>query len=72
VGERNEDAFLSSYGTLIPVLCRADSVERLAGAVEDGERINPILYKALRIARQEDARCLAINDRLRQALATGR
>lgn len=64
VGRRHEDAFLVSYGRLIPVLCRQESVERLAAAIEKSAAINPNLFKALRIAHQEDARCLAINERL--------
>lgn len=64
VGREHEDAFLSSYSDLIPILCRSESVARLAKAVEESETINPNLYKALRIAHQEDARCLAISERL--------
>jgi aminopeptidase N len=64
IGRRHEDAFLLSYGRLIPVLCRHESVERLARAVEESAAVNPNLFKALRIAHQEDARCLAINERL--------
>ena len=58
VGEQHEDAFLSSYGAMIPKLCREESVSRLAQAVENHGDINPILLRALKVAHQEDARCL--------------
>lgn len=60
VGHRHEDAFLLSYGDLIPRLCRPESVTRLADAIDSHAEINPILFRALRIAHQEDARCLEI------------
>ncbi|UCC14124.1 MAG: aminopeptidase N [Gammaproteobacteria bacterium] len=60
VGRQNEDAFLNSYGNLIPRLCRQENVERLWTAIEEQSDMNPLLYKALRIAHQEEERCLAI------------
>lgn len=68
VGEEHEDAFLLSYGDLIPRLCRRESVRTLADAIERYGDLNPILFRALRVAHQEDARCveiarLAIGDR---------
>jgi hypothetical protein len=43
---------------MIPKLCREESVSRLAQAVENHGDINPILLRALKVAHQEDARCL--------------
>ncbi len=60
VGADHEDAFLLSYGDLIPKLCRPDNVERLADAIERYRDLNPILLRALRVAHQEDARCVEI------------
>ncbi len=60
VGKQHEDAFLLSYGTLIPRLCRPESVARLEQAIEEYQDINPVLLRALRVAHQEDARCLAM------------
>jgi len=60
VGRSHEDAFLLSYGALIPRLCREDGVARLADAVRRYADINPILLRALRIAHQEDVRCLSM------------
>jgi aminopeptidase N len=60
VGADQEDAFLLSYGDLIPKLCRPESVRRLADAIERYGDLNPILLKALKVAHQEDARCLEI------------
>jgi aminopeptidase N len=66
VGQTHEDAFLSSYGWLIPRLCRDDSVLRLERAMEENPDLHPILMKRLRIARQEDQRCLEISRRLEE------
>jgi len=70
VGETHQDPFLSSYGQLIPRSCSAASVARLAAAIDASSDLHPILMKALRIAHQEDARCMAISDRLRQTGTT--
>ncbi len=64
VGRQHEDAFLSSYGDLIPRLCRPENAERLGAAIEEQPGMNPLLFKALRIAHQEEERCLAISARL--------
>ncbi len=64
VGRSHEDAFLSSYGQLIPRLCRDKSVLRLDRAIEDSPDLHPILMKRLRIARQEDQRCVEISRQL--------
>jgi aminopeptidase N len=64
VGRQHEDAFLSSYGDLIPRLCRPENAERLGAAIEEQPGMNPLLFKALRIAHQEETRCLAISARL--------
>jgi len=60
VGADHEDAFLLSYGDLIPRLGRPESVRRLADAIERHPGLNPILARALRVAHQEDARCVEI------------
>jgi len=64
VGQTHEDAFLTSYGGLIPRLCREDNVSRLAQTQEAHPDLHPILMKRLRIALQEDQRCLAISRQL--------
>ena len=61
VAETQQDAFLSSYTSLIPRLCRPESVDRLSRAISENPGMHPILMKDLRIAHQEDARCLAIS-----------
>jgi len=60
VSANNEDAFLLSYGDLIPRLCRPESVRRLAEAIDRFGDLNPILVRALRVAHQEDGRCVEI------------
>ncbi len=60
VGADHEDAFLLSYGDLIPILGRPDSVERLAETIPRYEGISPILLRALKVAHQEDARFVDI------------
>jgi len=60
VGADHEDAFLLSYGELIPKLCRPESVQQLAEAIERYQDLNPILLRALRVAHQEDSRCVEI------------
>ncbi len=64
LGETQEDAFLNSYGTLIPRLHREDSVERLERFIAEHPDLRPILMKRLLIARQEDQRGLDITRRL--------
>jgi aminopeptidase N len=66
VGETHQDPFLSSYGHLIPGSCSPASVARLAAAIAASSELHPILMKALRIAHQEDARCVSISNHLRQ------
>jgi aminopeptidase N len=67
VGDRHQDAFIASFGELIPRLCRPQSVARLAAAIDAYPDLNPILRKKLRVAHQEDARCLAISRALQDA-----
>ncbi|MGI9264000.1 MAG: aminopeptidase N [Gammaproteobacteria bacterium] len=64
IGRDHEDAFLTSYGGLIPRLCTAENVSRLKEAREAYPDLHPILMKRLRVALQEDQRCLAISRQL--------
>ena len=64
VGANHQDPFLKSYGTLVPQSCRPDSAARLARAVEETPGLHPLLDEALRVAQQENERCLRISRRL--------
>ena len=64
IGRTHEDAFLKSYGGLIPRLCRKDNVARLERAMKENPDLHPVLMKRLKIAIQEDQRCLEISRKL--------
>lgn len=57
--EQREDRFVSLYARyLLPATCSADSVQRLEDAIDKHSGLNPSLDKALKIARQENQRCV--------------
>ena len=64
VSANHQDPFLKSYGTLIPQSCRSDGSARLARAIEETPALHPLLDEALRVAQQENERCLRISQRL--------
>ena len=53
--------FMRSYNvSMIPAACTADSVQRLAKAAEEYKDLSAGTRRALLVAHQEDARCVAI------------
>ncbi|NVE01591.1 aminopeptidase N [Massilia sp. BJB1822] len=53
--------FMRAYGaSMIPATCTPASVQRLAAAVEDNKELSTGTRRALLLAHQEDARCVAI------------
>ncbi|MEE4191154.1 MAG: aminopeptidase N [Halieaceae bacterium] len=56
---------------LMPRLCTPENVARLKAAVERYDNLNPAIVQALKIAAQQDERCVAIGERLaREAVAS--
>ena len=45
-------------GTLLPTLCTEESVSKLKAEATAGDRFGETLSRSLRIAHQEDERCL--------------
>jgi len=53
--------FMRAYSaSMIPATCTPASVQRLAAAVEDNKELSTGTRRALLVAHQEDARCVAI------------
>jgi aminopeptidase N len=58
--ERDQDFIEDYVRDLLPALCSSESVARLAGSIDDRGSLGLIATKALRVAHQEDQRCLAM------------
>jgi aminopeptidase N len=58
--ERDQDFIEDYVRDLLPALCNSDSVARLNGSIDDRGSLGLIATKALRVAHQEDQRCVAM------------
>jgi aminopeptidase N len=67
LAESKEERFLQLYTRhLLPNTCSSASVTRLETAIVGSAHLSPSLDKALRIAHQEDQRCVAIQQLLQE------
>lgn len=68
VSEVASDSLLSSYSMLIPVFATAQCNEQLEKGIANSSGLHPILAKRLRVAKQENARLIAIGKLLEKSL----
>lgn len=61
--QEQDDRFLSAYLTgLSPSVCTAQNVSRLEKAVTEYGALNPVINRALKIAQQEEQRCVDMKE----------
>jgi aminopeptidase N len=68
ISETASDSLLSSYSMLIPVFGTAQCSDLLEEAIASSRGFHPILAKRLRVAKQENARVIAIGKLLEKSL----
>lgn len=57
--KEQDERFLSSYLTgMLPSVCTAQNINRLTAAVTEYGALNPVINRSLRIALQEEQRCV--------------
>lgn len=61
LSQERENEFLDRFShTMVPVTCSADSVRQLDEFLKRHGNLNPVVIKNLKVARQEDERCVRI------------
>lgn len=68
VSEAASDSLLASYSMLIPVFATAHCDEQLEKGIASSSGLHPILAKRLKVARQENARLMAMGALLEKSL----
>lgn len=68
VSEVASDALLASYSMLIPVFATQQCDQQLEKGIAGSSGLHPILAKRLRVAKQENARLIAIGKLLEKSL----
>ncbi|MCX4029784.1 aminopeptidase N [Endozoicomonas sp. SM1973] len=64
--KEKDSRFKSTYSRLLPKLCQPENVVRLRTALTNLEFNSPVVQKRLKIAIQQEERCVAISQRIKE------